>query len=90
MCGSELCFLAYIFTHCDFIAYPIRVFQSLDVRFDNKPRSANKSENTSDFSNVLDLVVWIVTCRCVPDPPSFLVNVKKNGIGPGDEASIHN
>ena len=59
----------------------IRVFQSLEVRFDNK----QVTKLSAVVSNVLDLMVGMVTCCRVPGPPAFLVNVE-NWEWPGGEA----
>ena len=41
----------------------------------SKVRSINKSESLQRLLMHFDLVVWMVTCRCIPGPPAFLVNV---------------
>ena len=62
----------------------IRVFRLLEVRFDDKARSVNKSEGYQQlFQNALDLVVGMISCHCRPGPPAFLVNVEKLGVARG-------
>ena len=60
----------------------VHVFQSLEVRCNNKAGSINKSISYQP-SNALDLIVGMVTFHRIPGPPTSLVNVEKLGIGWG-------
>ena len=78
VCGSEFCFLAYI---PYVILSLIRVFQLLEIRFNDKARSINSYQRF--ISNALDLMVGMVTCRRVSGSPTFLMNVKILGVAWG-------
>ena len=86
--GLELTWnqLNYAWERTPFLGLPavisslIRVFQSQEVRFNNKMRSGKL---LAIISNALDLVVGIVTYCCVQGPPAFLMNIETLGVTQG-------
>ena len=77
MRGSEYSFLG-LPTVMLLLVFVFRLLE-VHVRFDNKVRSANKSEGYQH----LTLVAGMITCHHIPGPPAFLMYVEKLGVAWG-------